>query len=110
MKRIPKQEYTAAFKEQAVAMVKGGKTVPEAARALGLIEQTLRNWVKATAQGKLHEGAKAVTPEQMELAHRTLKEHRAGTHDHTELLWGVLNLELCARVRVDGNGPGTGLV
>ena len=30
MKRIPKQEYTAAFKEQAVAMVKGGKTAAEA--------------------------------------------------------------------------------
>jgi transposase len=68
MKRIPKQEYTAAFKEQAVAMVKGGKLVPEVARALGLIEQTLRNWVKAAAQGKLHEGAKEVTPEQMELS------------------------------------------
>ena len=46
MKRIPKQEYAAAFKEQTVAMVKGGKTAAEAARALGLIEQTLRNWVK----------------------------------------------------------------
>jgi hypothetical protein len=32
MKRIPKQEYTAQFKDQAVAMVKGGKTVAEAAR------------------------------------------------------------------------------
>jgi transposase len=43
MKGIPKQEYTAAFKEHAVAMVKSGKPVPEVARALGLIEQTLRN-------------------------------------------------------------------
>ena len=68
MKRIPKQEYTAAFKEQAVAMVKGGKTIPEAARALGLVEQTLRNWVKAAAKGKLHEGANELTPEQMELS------------------------------------------
>jgi len=68
MKRIPKKEYTAAFKEQAVAMVKSGKLVPEVARALGLVEQTLRNWVKAAAQGKLHEGAKEVTPEQMELS------------------------------------------
>jgi len=31
MNRIPKQEYTAQFKDQA-AMVKGGKTVAEAAR------------------------------------------------------------------------------
>jgi len=50
MNRIPKQEYTAQFKDQAVAMVKGGKTVAEAARALGLVEQTLRNWVKLAAR------------------------------------------------------------
>ena len=68
MKRIPTQEYTAQFKEQAVAMVKGGKTVAEAARALGLVEQTLRNWVKLAAKGKLHEGVKDITPEQMELS------------------------------------------
>jgi len=68
MKRIPKQEYTVQFKDQAVAMVKGGKTVPEVARALELVEQTLRNWVKLAAKGKLHEGAKEITPEQMELS------------------------------------------
>ena len=68
MKRIPKQEYTAQFKDQAVALVKGGKTVPEVARALGLVEQTLRNWVKRAAKGKLHEGAKELTAEQMELS------------------------------------------
>jgi transposase len=68
MKRIPKQEYTAQFKEQAVGMVKAGKGVPEVARALGLVEQTLRNWVKAAAQGKLHQGVKEITPEQMELS------------------------------------------
>jgi len=58
MRRIPKQEYTAAYKEQAVATIKGGKTVAEAARALGLVERTLRNWVKLAAKGKLHEGSK----------------------------------------------------
>jgi transposase len=68
MKRIPKQEYTAAFKEQAVAMVKGGKTAAEAARALGLVEQTLRNWVKLAGKGKLHNGVKDISPEQMELS------------------------------------------
>ena len=36
---------------------------------LGLVEQTLHNWVKAAKAGKLHApGAKAVTPEQMELS------------------------------------------
>ena len=39
------------------------------ARDLGLVEQTLRNWVKADKQGKLNRpGGKAVTPEQMELS------------------------------------------
>ena len=38
--------YTRQFKEQAVGMVKNGRSVPEVSRALGLVEQTLRNWVK----------------------------------------------------------------
>ena len=63
---MPKQEYTAEFKELAVKRVKSGETVGAVATDLGLVEQTLRNWVKA---GKLHApGAKAVTPEQMELS------------------------------------------
>jgi transposase len=66
MKRTPKQAYTAAFKEQAVGMVKSGKGVPEVTRAPGLAEQTLRERVKAAAQAKLQEGAKEVTPGQME--------------------------------------------
>jgi len=68
MKRIPKQEYTAQFKDQAIALVKGGKSVPEVARALGLVEQTLRNWVKLAGKGKLHQGVNEITPEQMELS------------------------------------------
>ena len=39
------------------------------AKDRGLIEQTLRNWVKATDAGKLNgAGGKVVTPEQMELS------------------------------------------
>jgi transposase len=68
MKKIPKQEYTAEFKALAVKRVKDGLTVGAAARELGLIDQTLRNWVKAADAGKLNgAGAKPVTPEQMEL-------------------------------------------
>ena len=37
--------------------------------SLGVSDQTLRNWVKAAAAGKLNgAGAKVVTPEQMELS------------------------------------------
>ena len=69
MKKIPKQEYTAEFKALAVKRVKDGLTVGAAARELGLIEQTLRNWVKAADAGKLSgAGVKPVTPEQMELS------------------------------------------
>ena len=67
--KIPKQEYTAEFKELAVKRVKGGQSVGAVAKDLGLIEQTLRNWVKAAAAGKLSGvGGKGVTPEQMELS------------------------------------------
>jgi transposase len=69
MFKIPKQEYTAEFKDLAVKRVKSGETVGAVARDLGLVEQTLRNWVKAAKAGKLHApGAKMVTPEQMELS------------------------------------------
>jgi transposase len=67
--KIPKQEYTAEFKELAVKRVKAGQSVSAVARELGLIEQTLRNWVKAAATGKLNgAGGKPVSPEQMELS------------------------------------------
>jgi transposase len=67
--KIPKQEYTAEFKEQAVKRVKDGQTPGAVARDLGLVEQTLRNWVKAFDAGKLNgPGARKVTPEEMELS------------------------------------------
>ena len=69
MKKIPKQEYTTEFKALAVKRVKDGLTVGAAARELGLIDQTLRHWVKAADAGKLGgAGVRPVTPEQMELS------------------------------------------
>ena len=69
MKSIPKQEYTTEFKEQAVKHVNTGKSIGAVAKELGLVDQTLRNWVKAAEAGKLSgAGNKVVTPEQMELS------------------------------------------
>jgi transposase len=69
MFKIPKQEYTVEFKELAVKRVKGGQGIGAVAKDLGLVEQTLRNWVKAAKAGKLNApGAKAITPEEMELS------------------------------------------
>ena len=69
MMKIPKQEYTAEFKELAVKRIKEGLTPGAVSKELGVSDQTLRNWVKAAAAGKLNGvGAKVVTPEQMELS------------------------------------------
>ena len=68
MKRILKREYTTEFREQAVAMVNNGRSVPEVADELGLHEQTLRYWLKLAERGRLNEKAKKVTEEQMELS------------------------------------------
>ena len=69
MFKIPKQEYTAEFKELAVKRVESGQSIGMVAKELGLVEQTLRNWVKAAKAGKLHPPrAKSITPEQMELS------------------------------------------
>jgi len=69
MYKLPKPEYTAEFKELAVKRVNDGQGIAAVAKDLGLIEQTLRNWVKAAKAGKLNPpGAKKVTPEQMELS------------------------------------------
>jgi transposase len=67
--KIPKQQYTIEFKELAVKRVKDGLSAGAAAKELGLVEQTLRNWVKAAAAGTLNgAGTPVVTPEQMELS------------------------------------------
>ena len=69
MKKIAKREYTAEFKELAVKRVKSGQTTGAVAKDLGLTDQTLRNWVKAAAAGKLSgAGTKVVTPEEMEFS------------------------------------------
>ena len=67
--KIPKQQYTTEFKELAVKRVRDGQSAGAVAKELGLIEQTLSNWIKAAEAGKLNEAnVKVVTPEQMELS------------------------------------------
>ncbi len=56
-----------------------------AARDLGLVERTLRNWVKTAEAGKLvGAGAKPVTPELMELSR--LRAENARLKMHVEIL------------------------
>ena len=55
MFKIPNPEYTREFRELAVKRVKSGQTIGAVARELGLVEQTLRNWVKAAERGEIGE-------------------------------------------------------
>ena len=69
MERAKRAKYTLEFKQEAVRLVESGQTLAAAARSLGLVDQTLHNWVQAERQGKL-KGAekKAVSAEQMEIS------------------------------------------
>lgn len=44
--------YTLEFKQEAVRLVEGGQSIAGAARTLGVVDQTLFNWVKASRAGK----------------------------------------------------------
>jgi transposase len=67
--KIGKPAYTTEFKELAVKRVKDGQSISAVIKELGLGDQTLRNWVKASAEGKLRgAGSREVTPEEMELS------------------------------------------
>jgi transposase len=70
MRNRKRGRYTLEFKLEAVRLVESGQSMAEAARSLGVVEQTLANWVKAHRGGKLKEvsGMAGVTAEQMEIA------------------------------------------
>ena len=70
MRNGKRGRYTLEFKLEAVGLVESGQSIAEAARSLGVVEQTLSNWVKANRAGKLKEGSgkAGVTPEQMEIS------------------------------------------
>jgi len=70
MKKIPKVSYTLEFKLEALRRVRGGEPIRKAAREIGVPEQSIRNWVKAQATGKLGGvvSGKPITPDQMEIS------------------------------------------
>ena len=75
--KIPKQAYTAEFKELAVKRIKEGQNIGVLAKELGLSDRTLRNWVKAKEQGKLNgAGSRVVTAEDMELSRLRVENMR----------------------------------
>ncbi len=69
--KIPKQACTAEFTELAVRRVQDGQRISAVVKELGLGDQSLRNWVRAAAEGKLDgAGSRVVTLEDMALSRR----------------------------------------
>ena len=61
--------YTLEYKLESVRLVQGGQSCTVTAKVLGIPKQTLDNWVRLAAKGKLTGVvAKPVSAEQMELA------------------------------------------
>jgi hypothetical protein len=54
--------YTLEFKQEAIRLVESGQTMAAAARSLGVVEQTLGNWIQLHRAGRLqgarHDGAR----------------------------------------------------
>ena len=53
MTKTSRARYTLEFKQEAVRLVESGQSIAAAARALGVVDQTLFNWVKTHRQGQL---------------------------------------------------------
>ena len=55
MRNGKRGRYTLEFKQEAVRLVESSQSIAETSRNLGVVEQTLSNWVKAKREGKLKE-------------------------------------------------------
>jgi len=53
MEKLTRRRYTLEYKQEAVRLVTSGQRMAAAAKALGIVEQTLTNWVKAEKAGQL---------------------------------------------------------
>ena len=69
MSRMVRARYTLEYKLEAVRLVCGGQPIGTVARGLGISDQTVHNWVKADAEGRLAATTiKPFTAEQAEIA------------------------------------------
>jgi transposase len=81
MKRIPKQDYTVEFKDEAVK--RGNEIgIEAAARELGLIGKTLRNWTQraSASQHSPTSNRGPITVEKMELSRLRAENTRLKMH------------------------------
>ncbi len=90
MYKIPRQSYTVDFKREAVRLVQRGARLAAVTKQLGISEQTLANWRKAEAAGKLAASCQKMALEEMEFTRLRAENQR-------------LKMVSCPRVR--GNLP-----
>ena len=76
--------YPPEFRREAVAMVRSGRPVPEVAEALGVSQQSLRNWVKQTQLDR-HERDDGLTSSEREEL-RALRRENARLKQERDLL------------------------
>lgn len=68
MEKATRRRYTLEYKQEAVRLVGSGQKVAVAAKALGIVEQTLANWVKADRAGQLRGvSSEQLSAERMEI-------------------------------------------
>ena len=78
MTKTVRARYTLEFKREAVRLVTDRLSIAAAARTLGVVEQTLFNWVRAQRQGKLKgAGSKVMSTEQMENSRLREPDHQS---------------------------------
>src|SRR5664280_1636917 len=70
MTKSKRGRYTLEFKQEAARLVESGQCQAAVSRSLGVVEQTLGNWVKAHRAGKLKGACNRplVSAEQMEIS------------------------------------------
>ena len=69
MTKTSRARYTLEFKQEAARLVEAGQSIAAAARTLGVVDQTLFNWVIAHRQGQLKGvDRKPVSAEQIEIS------------------------------------------
>ena len=69
MAKTSRARYTLEFKQESVRLVENGQSTAAVTRTLGVVDQTLFNWVKTQSQGKLTGAdSKPVSAEQMEIS------------------------------------------
>ena len=69
MSQSKRARYMLEFKLEAVRLVQSGQSTAAVSQVLGIADQTLHNWIKARAQGRLAGPAgKPVSAEHMEVS------------------------------------------